>query len=136
MGLLQCYNNTGYEHKTSQAKADTEQSRSSELMKAAARQQNLLVNVSMILTAHRLRVLILADPLASNLMKAVWPEVGEPEPSAPLSVLMLCHALARCALGLLLFPDDALRLRWHTNGLWCLKISLCCRDREVVTTAA
>lgn len=44
-------------------------------MKAAEQQENLLDNVSMILTVHRLCVLILTDPLASNLMKAVWPEV-------------------------------------------------------------
>lgn len=88
-------------------------------MKAAEQQENLLDNVSMILTVHRLCVLILADPLASNLMKAVWPEVREPEPPAPLSVLILSHALPRCAECLLLFPDDALRLPWHTKGLWC-----------------
>lgn len=85
-------------------------------MKAAEQQENLLDIVSVILSVHRLCVLILTDPLASNLMKAGWPKVREPEPPAPLSVLMLSHALPRCAECLLLFPDDAPRLPWHTNG--------------------
>lgn len=74
---------TQCEHKTTQGKTDAEQSRSGALMKAAEQQENLLDNVSTILTVRRLRVLILVDPLASNLMKAVWPKVGEPEPLLP-----------------------------------------------------